>query len=927
MDELRNFLDKARVREKGKPYNLLNLCGGKYNILPEVKDEFLDLMESAIPLRNSRDRLSLSFVPPLDDRQPIRFDIDLRYSEKPSHDYQMFMNFGAALAEQVAQVSEGDLDWVIVAKPRPYKKKKVWKSGFHVYFPDTSISLLDSVRIRNASLDLVDEILTEGHINSNEDVLDECVVTRKNGLMMAGCYKPGTDTGGRYNVICYGCYQGGQHQASLVGEQWWEDVPLRVLYGFAFEKERIPLVPLKPPTKTRKIIFSTPTKFEPKYSFRLEKFLEATKGWVPQLKDYNNLCMFMANSDVEERRAEELCNRAWNPPGSKSRETSRFIAKYRGNSDVGPWVVKTILEKHSSSLFDIDQILPREKFKFYDQYRTFLHKISTLEEIEQFVIDVINFVSSNCIFCWWRTEKEVDLEGNPYELQYLELSKKAPWRVGSDDVSLKVYPSELKIKEALREYTDNNKSKGREQLFQKILRLLTPDCRLKGKELYLAAEELIGEYVPKIELMRLGKVVDNLQLNHKLRRYQNLKFKPYFGTTPTTHSHTLNIFTPFHLLHYAPKRNVDVRNTKVWEYLWHVLSWEKEDLFEYWLDVLSDTILNCAVKKDRLSVLRSKGQGTGKSCLCKLFEGLLGSRYVTFFCSMDRVFSRFNAASCGKLILWVDDVAASTKSETQKLFALATAHKTTMENKGEKPVTLDEFSSLWITSNFKQALYCTSEDRRQQVFEASEARKRNKEFFTQLHREFRSMDVMKAWFDFLTSREISNNFHPKHSNPPSSARDETIHACMPMCHKFVYEFFLPADWPFRYYGPSSLGQGNVEVKSFQRGELKGKVVFRICRKSLYHVFKQWSKTNYPNSRQLSVETFQEQLKDCGLKATGKRVPLRRNSETLATMVCFDVNRERVEHFLKLMYPGKVLEPWECLSQLQEFKERIDKVPY
>jgi len=924
MNALRDFLDECRVVAKGEPYNLLNLCGGKYNIIPSKADEFFELMTDTIPFRSNQSRLSLSFVPPLDDKQPIRFDIDLRYSEKPAHNFEDFMTFGAALAEQVSQVSEGDLDWVIVAKPRPYKKKNIWKSGFHVYFPDTKISLKDSVRVRNSSLYLVGEVFS-GHTNCPDDVLDECVVVRKNGLMMAGCYKPGNDTGGRYNVICYGCYQDGSHQASLVGEEWWLDCPLKVLYGFAFEKLRVPL-PSAPPRKKRKIEI-TPCGSNPKakYKFRLKKFLEATRGWTPDLKDYNHLCMFMANSDVDPIEAGQLCNSAWNPPGGRLNETRKFIQKYRGKSDVGSYVIKSILEKHSTSSYDIDAICPREKYKYYSEYTKFLHNPSELDEVEQYVIDVVQFVSSNRVFCWWRREKEYDSDGNSYFTEFLEMSKKAPFRVGSDDVLLKLYPSEDVIKKSLRKFTENNSSGGRELQFQKILGLLSSECRLRGNDLFQLAKELIGKDCPDLTQTSLGKIVDNLQLTHKLKRYSTLKFQPYFGTKSVTHPSTINIFTPFALLGYQPKRKINVKDTRVWEYIWTVLSWENPLLFEYWLDVLSDTIVNCHIRKDRLTVLRSKGQGTGKSCLCKLFAGLLGERYVTFFCSLDRVFSRFNAPACGKLVLWVDDVAASSKSDTQKLFALATAHKTTLENKGEKPVILDEYSSLWLTSNFKQALYCTSEDRRQQVFEASSCRKQNKVFFTELHNEFKSMDCMKAWFDFLTTRRITKEFNPKHSNPPSKAREETIHACMPMCHKFIYEYFQPFDWPCRSIGTACLGIINVEVKVFQRGELKGREdVFRICQKSLYHVFKSWSKMNYPNSRQLSIETFTEQCRDCGFISTGRRVVLKRHT-SVGNLVCFDVCRKTVETRLKYHYPSKPLEPWECLSNMEEFKKMIRSI--
>ena len=52
------------------------------------------------------------------------------------------------------------------------------------------------MEIRERGLPLVQQVLNDGHTNSDDDVLDHCVPNRANGLVMCGLYK-GPQKGGR----------------------------------------------------------------------------------------------------------------------------------------------------------------------------------------------------------------------------------------------------------------------------------------------------------------------------------------------------------------------------------------------------------------------------------------------------------------------------------------------------------------------------------------------------------------------------------------------------------------------------------------------------------------------------------------------------------------------------------------------------------
>ena len=66
-----------------------------------------------------------------------------------------------------------------------------------------------------------------------------------------------------------------------------------------------------------------------------------------------------------------------------------------------------------------------------------------------------------------------------------------------------------------------------------------------------------------------------------------------------------------------------------------------------------------------------------------------------------------------KLIHFVDDIRSASKAQTRELFPYCTCPTSTIEQKGMKPMEVDEFSNIIITGNDKSPLYVDSNDRRQ----------------------------------------------------------------------------------------------------------------------------------------------------------------------------------------------------------------------
>ena len=101
-----------------------------------------------------------------------------------------------------------------------------------------------------------------------------------------------------------------------------------------------------------------------------------------------------------------------------------------------------------------------------------------------------------------------------------------------------------------------------------------------------------------------------------------------------------------------------------------------------------------------------------------------------------------------------------------------------------------------------------------------------------------------------------------------------------------------------------------------RGEVKGNV-YRVMLKRLYLVFKEYAKQNYPNNKAISIENFTDQICECGLLCTGKRLKINNRSGLIV-----DVSRGRIAAHLRRLYPKKHFEGWEWEKDLTKFKRDI-----
>jgi hypothetical protein len=238
------------------------------------------------------------------------------------------------------------------------------------------------------------------------------------------------------------------------------------------------------------------------------------------------------------------------------------------------------------------------------------------------------------------------------------------------------------------------------------------------------------------------------------------------------------------------------------------------------------------------------------------------------------------------------------------------------EKKGETPITLPEYSNLWVTGNDAVVLHISHEDRRQLVYEASEAWMKHLDKFVKLAEELTDLDACKAWFDFFMTRDLTG-WCPK-SNPKSDAKAKTLLECAVKSHLFIANFFAEDNW-FEVGKPNNVYRINwMELYELLTHRHSLKCFIRIEHRRLYDLYKCYMKQTFPSSTVRNSDTFFKELEKVGIVKYEKRRKINGKNKTCCDIVhsCFMKKMEK-------LYPTFQHSDWVIECNPEEFKTAFD----
>ena len=289
--------------------------------------------------------------------------------------------------------------------------------------------------------------------------------------------------------------------------------------------------------------------------------------------------------------------------------------------------------------------------------------------------------------------------------------------------------------------------------------------------------EFIADKKGEMEWKRFTFISKWLQ-DDTIPQYDRMDMYPNNSKCP---KHVYNLWRPFSIASYKPKTKGNIQ--RILNHFMNVAN-NKKDIYEYLLNWYAHIIQNPFRKTDVMIILYGV-EGTGKSCLGEeLMRKIIGEDKVYVNSKVDAIFGRFSNLE-GKLFVVFNE---GESKDTFKYFNTIKDHitrKTTqLEKKGIMPYKITSLENYMMTTNQLTSMPITQTDRRFMASKTNPAIANDKEYFDNLYDDFDNKDVIKAFYDFMMSRDISN-FNPIKDRPQTDLFTEMQRASLTSTDLFL----------------------------------------------------------------------------------------------------------------------------------------------
>lgn len=199
-----------------------------------------------------------------------------------------------------------------------------------------------------------------------------------------------------------------------------------------------------------------------------------------------------------------------------------------------------------------------------------------------------------------------------------------------------------------------------------------------------------------------------------------------------------------------------------------------EEEFEYFLNWCAHIVQNPTNKPATQTCIAIKGEkGTGKGAvldpLVRLFPG---NGFVTE--KPDDLFGRFNSGLEGKIIVFGDEVEWPGDPSIENVFkSLITSSEMRVEKKYFNTLTVKNAARFLLSTNMEWVVPAGQHERRFVVFEISNARMRDNEYFQAMDKQMKEGGLV-GLKNFLLARDISNFDHSKFPHNEAYIEQKTL---------------------------------------------------------------------------------------------------------------------------------------------------------
>ena len=797
------FLKKSRVTD-GKPYNIVSMRLGKYYVSNKNHKEFLNLYTEAVPYFSQDVFYSLVWKPPKHRQHtPLFLDFDIELKEDVHIPNSKFIKLGRQLSDICfGQTNINNFEVTLTRKSNNYKKKDrktgedFWKTGFHLYIFGCLVDLEIASKIREIFLNTLHCLEDEYPIrNTPETIFDKKVYPYgRNGIIFCGDRKPQEYNRQSYHIFFRGVYDGIICDWKSFESFKPEDTPKLLselkdnFFGFLWNEPDWPKTKCaeKDEIKMEEKMDLQPDVENIKGIFSLEKFLEATAGWVPKEKEYLQICMFLRKIKYDDpEKANTLCNKAWNYSDD---ETSQLIDKY-SDITVNKGSIVRILKLHATKPYDLADIFCRKKYEYHNEASMFdnRRKVWTHMEIVEFFSDVYSHTwGDNTTRFVYKEQFKKRFGKDYYTVTKTVISDNMPFASEKSDKLIFVVPSFKKVLKELRKLCkEKNASKQAHDL-------LSSFKTLPKSEQYAAIYSFLGDRVPEPEEKGLGELFSLAKKRAEIpKSYHSFTIIPYLEHDPTPID-CLNIFSGFEMQKFR-NTDIDVKKTAFWQWLWIAWSNRSEYKMKFLLNYFATKLQKPHRKIKKFIISFSRLTSTGKTSVLAYLTAIFGQDKVLFSSSLDDFFNAQNFEHLGKLFIIIDDIEKANQKQSDRLKSLITSNSIKVKKLYQDPITVPSYCDLIATSNEREPTFVSETNRRSELVAINPELKGDSEekvaFWDKFYEDTEDAKICGAWFEFLATYPIDMNVSSETCRFSLHELNVQKMKSMKIVHKFLVDFF------------------------------------------------------------------------------------------------------------------------------------------
>lgn len=345
-------------------------------------------------------------------------------------------------------------------------------------------------------------------------------------------------------------------------------------------------------------------------------------------------------------------------------------------------------------------------------------------------------------------------------------------------------------KELLKEKEDEDKQKHLKELklkseyFEKFhFKVMSPPCfgRLAYNKISLLSSGEIEQQYENV-VMNNHTFVSLWRKSENIRTFENVDFLPY---PRECKSYTLNTFNGLKIERVKEGvGNYDILLKHV-----DILTGHDPKGTDYLLNYLSHLVQRPG-ELPRVALVFQSEQGVGKNIFFENFaHSILGTEYMLQTAEMDKIIGRFSMIN-NKLLVIMDETSGKDSfSNSDKIKNIITAEQVAWERKGIDGVNINNCGRYIFFSNNSTPVKIEHSDRRYVVYKCANDVQNNASYMKELMRHFKDDQIVKAFYDFLISRDISN-WDSINDRPITRAYQDMQSANIPAMANYLTEQIL-----------------------------------------------------------------------------------------------------------------------------------------